>query len=231
MSNTESIDKLAQSFFIVLVFCSMASDSYIFIENLLKNNYIKKRINYAKNIYKVVRGLTLNNYVNDNDGNIVIDEEEINENDINEKDINENFEQYEKEFETDHETYHETDPETDPETEQKTSILRGGNYEQDEDIIDSEELKLFEELIKDTNCEEKLYYDINSYPTNNLTDNSINENLEKREYNESDDSVSKSYSKINKEANEIKKSSKKKNVKEIKKNIKDVIIKKNKLKK
>ena len=227
MSNTESIDKLAQSFFIVLVFCSMASDSYIFIENLLKNNYIKKRINYAKNIYKVVRGLTLNNYINDNEGNIVIDEEEINEKYINERDINENFEQYEKEFETDPEKdpvmYDETDPETDPETYQKTSILRGGNYEEDEDIINSEE------LIKDTNCEEKQYY--NSDHDNNLTDNSTNENLEKKEYNECDDSVSKSYSKINKEANEIKKSSKKKNVKEIKKNIKDVIIKKNKLKK
>lgn len=215
MSNTESIDKLAQSFFIVLVFCSMASDSYIFIENLLKNNYIKKRINYAKNIYKVVRGLTLNNYINDDEGNIVIDEEEINE----------NFEKYEKEFEkdpeTDSEIYHETD--------QKTSILRGINNEEDEDIINSEELKLFEELIKDTNCEEKQYY--NSDHNNNLTDTSTNENLEKKEYNECDDSVPSSYSKINKEVNEIKKSSKKKKEKEFKKNIKDVIIKKNKLKK
>jgi hypothetical protein len=83
MNNSENIDKLAQSFFIVLVFCSVASDSYIFVENLLKNNYVKKKVNYFKKIYKVIRGLTFNNYINDEEGNIVIDENIIENNENN----------------------------------------------------------------------------------------------------------------------------------------------------
>ena len=73
-NSTESIDRLAQSFFMVLVFCSFVSDSYIVFENFLKNNYVQKKLNYYKKLYKVVCGLSFNNYKNDDDGNIIIDD-------------------------------------------------------------------------------------------------------------------------------------------------------------
>jgi len=104
MDNTQNIDKLAQSFFIVLVFCSVASDSYIFINNILKNSYVKKKINYLKKMYKIARGLTLQNYVSDHEGNIIIDDDDINTNtkkDINkdEEDINKDEEDINKDEE------------------------------------------------------------------------------------------------------------------------------------
>ena len=42
-STNENIDKLAQSFFLVLIFCSLLSDSYIIFENFIKNDYVKKK--------------------------------------------------------------------------------------------------------------------------------------------------------------------------------------------
>jgi len=73
-NSIESIDRLAQGFFISLVFCSLMSDSYITIHNFIKNDYIKKKINYLNKIYKVVVCLTFNNYKDDNEGNIIIEE-------------------------------------------------------------------------------------------------------------------------------------------------------------
>jgi hypothetical protein len=73
-NSTESIDRLAQSFFMVLVFCSFVSDSYIVFENFLKNNYVQKKLNHYKKLYKVVCGLSFNNYQNDEEGNIIIDD-------------------------------------------------------------------------------------------------------------------------------------------------------------
>jgi hypothetical protein len=73
-NSIESIDRLAQGFFISLVLCSLMSDSYITVHNFLKNDYIKKKINYLNKIYKVIVSLTFNNYKNDNDGNIIIEE-------------------------------------------------------------------------------------------------------------------------------------------------------------
>ena len=50
-SSNENIDKLAQSFFLVLIFCSLLSDSYIMFENFIKNDYIKKKNKlFQKNI-------------------------------------------------------------------------------------------------------------------------------------------------------------------------------------
>ena len=71
------MDNLAQSFFVGLIFCSLLSDSYIIYNDILKNNYIKKKVNYVKKIYDVVVGISCNNYKNDNNGNIIIDFENI----------------------------------------------------------------------------------------------------------------------------------------------------------
>jgi hypothetical protein len=71
------IDKLAQGFFISLVVCSLISDSYITIEKFLKNNYVKKKLNFLNKIYKVVIGITSNNYKNDEEGNIIIDNKKL----------------------------------------------------------------------------------------------------------------------------------------------------------
>ena len=68
-----SIDNVAQSFFIALIFCSIISDSYIVLNNFFENNYIKKKVNYFKKIYKIVVSLSFNDYKNDNNGNIIID--------------------------------------------------------------------------------------------------------------------------------------------------------------
>jgi hypothetical protein len=73
---SENINNLAFSFFSGLVICSILSDSYIILNNFLKNNYIKKKINYFKNIYKIIIGLTLNSFKNDDNGNIIIEESE-----------------------------------------------------------------------------------------------------------------------------------------------------------
>ena len=73
-NSIESIDRLAQGFFISLIFCSLMSDSYITINNFIKNDYIKKKINYFNKIYKVIVCLTFNNYKDDNEGNIIIEE-------------------------------------------------------------------------------------------------------------------------------------------------------------
>jgi hypothetical protein len=81
IESNENIDKIAQSFFILLVFCSLLSDSYIVFNNFLQNNFVKKNINYYKNIYKIVIGVTFNKYKNDEEGNIIIDNNENQSND------------------------------------------------------------------------------------------------------------------------------------------------------
>ena len=75
MSNNDNIDKIALAFFSSLIVCSILNDSYSIINSILKNNYVKKRIDYCKKIYKVIISLSLCNYKKDNDGNIIIDNE------------------------------------------------------------------------------------------------------------------------------------------------------------
>jgi len=69
---SDNIDNIAQSFFFVLIFCSLVSDSYIVFDNFLKNNYVKKKVGFLKKIYKITINLFCNNYEKDNDGNIII---------------------------------------------------------------------------------------------------------------------------------------------------------------
>jgi len=87
MNKFKDIDRLAQSFFIVLISCSLMNDSYILLNDFFKNSYVRKKINYIKNICDISYNLAFNNYKNDNDGNIIIDKtnilpEEINDNGI-----------------------------------------------------------------------------------------------------------------------------------------------------
>ena len=69
------INNLAFSFFSGLVICSLLSDSYIILNNFFKNNYIKKKINYIKNLYKIFISLASNSFKNDEEGNIIIEDE------------------------------------------------------------------------------------------------------------------------------------------------------------
>ena len=97
MNNSEDIDRLAQSFFIVLISCSLMNDSYILINDFFKNNYVKKKINYIKNICDISYNLAFNNYKNDNEGNIIIDKTNIVTEDLNDNsDIDDVFEEDEK---------------------------------------------------------------------------------------------------------------------------------------
>ena len=80
MSNNDNIDKIAFAFFSSLVVCSILNDSYSIINSILKNNYVKKKIDYCKKIYKVIINLSLCNYKKDNYGNIIIDNETENTN-------------------------------------------------------------------------------------------------------------------------------------------------------
>lgn len=71
---TENINNLAFTFFSGLVICSILSDSYIIINNILNNNYIKKKISYCKKLYKIIIGLSFNFYKRDEEGNIIIED-------------------------------------------------------------------------------------------------------------------------------------------------------------
>ena len=76
-NSSQNIDNIAQSFFIVLIFCSLVSDSYLLFDNFIKNDYIKKKVNYCKKIYKITVDLFLNNYEKDDEGNIIINKKNI----------------------------------------------------------------------------------------------------------------------------------------------------------
>ena len=57
MSDNDNIDKIALAFFSSLLICSILNDSYSIINNFLKNNYVKNKIDYLKKIYKIIISL------------------------------------------------------------------------------------------------------------------------------------------------------------------------------
>lgn len=75
--NSDNIDKIAFAFFSSLVACSILNDSYLVISNFIKNSYVKKKISYLKKIYKIFINLSFNNYKKDKNGNIIIDDKNI----------------------------------------------------------------------------------------------------------------------------------------------------------
>ena len=94
-NSSDTIDSIAQSIFVTLIFCSLVSDSYIMFDNFLKNNYIKKKIHYCNKIYQIIIGLSFNNYKKDKKGNIIISneekvtEEKVSEDKVSEEKVNE----------------------------------------------------------------------------------------------------------------------------------------------
>jgi hypothetical protein len=74
---SDNIDNIAQSFFAVLIFCSLVSDSYILCDAFLNNEHIKKKINYCNKIYRITVDLFFNNYEKDSEGNIIINKNNI----------------------------------------------------------------------------------------------------------------------------------------------------------
>ena len=74
--SSDNIDRIAFIFFSALTFCAIMNDSYSLFNNLFKNNYVKKKMNNLNKIKKVFIGLLFNNYTNDNEGNIIIDEDD-----------------------------------------------------------------------------------------------------------------------------------------------------------
>ena len=73
----DNIDKIAFIFFSALTFCALMNDSYSLVHNFFKNDYVKKKMNNMNKIKKVFFGLLFNNYKNDEDGNIIIEEEDL----------------------------------------------------------------------------------------------------------------------------------------------------------
>jgi hypothetical protein len=226
MDNTQNIDKLAQSFFIVLVFCSVASDSYIFMNNILKNSYVKKKINYVKKMYKIARGLTLQNYVNDEEGNIIIDDDDIRK-DNNENNTNENKD--------DKESIHNQNIDDNLESLSKKQDESDDNKEDsdiEDELNDINEEVLGEPTINNETKSE-LYTEDDVNPIKEILENNNNEKEEQsnqieREYFENTNSIPNSMNVINKSSSDCSLShgiEVKKPKKSSKKNIKEVIIK------
>ncbi len=140
----DNIDNLAFSFFSLLTFCSVLSDSYIVINNFLKSNEVKKKMNYLNKVFKVVVGLSFKKYKNDEEGNIIID----NENAENPKKYNNPFDDIEEisdmEDENDNEKRDKLNIEQSSESNNKSNnetenqiIEKEVSIEPEKDIIDN----------------------------------------------------------------------------------------------
>ncbi len=140
----DNIDNLAFSFFSLLTFCSVLSDSYIVINNFLKSNEVKKKMNYLNKVFKVVVGLSFKKYKNDEEGNIIID----NENAENQKKYNNPFDDMEEisdmEDENDNEKRDELNIEQSSESNNESNnetenqmIKKEVSIEPEKDIIDN----------------------------------------------------------------------------------------------
>ncbi len=148
----DNIDNLAFSFFSLLTFCSVLSDSYIVINNFLKSNEVKKKMNYLNKVFKVVVGLSFKKYKNDEEGNIIID----NENYENQKKYNNPFDDMEEisdmedekeESENDNEKRDELN------VEQSSELNYELNNETENQIIEEEVLIKHEKEIIDNKVE------------------------------------------------------------------------------
>ena len=71
-SDTE-INNLAQSSFIVLLFCSIISNVVIYSDKILENNEINKNFKKINNTYTVLKQYFSNNYKEDDKGNIIFE--------------------------------------------------------------------------------------------------------------------------------------------------------------
>lgn len=96
--SSDNIDRIAFIFFSALTFCAIMNDSYSLFNNLFKNNYVKKKMNNLNKIRKVFIGLLFNNYTNDNEGNIII-EEDVKLNNISKNPFDDDDDEYYVDYE------------------------------------------------------------------------------------------------------------------------------------
>ena len=100
-TGNETIDNLAQSFFIGLFFCTLLGDSYLYVQQFSKTPFMKKQLKKVKNITEAVSCVFFKKY-KEEDGNIVIEspiQDKKNDNDVKEDDdsITDNNQQEETE--------------------------------------------------------------------------------------------------------------------------------------
>ena len=86
-NNNDGINTVAQSFFFILIFLSLLSDTYIMLNNIVEKKYVKNKIEYIKNIYNLTKNLLLNKYEENN--NCIMINSNLNINEDIKKDINE----------------------------------------------------------------------------------------------------------------------------------------------
>ncbi len=71
-TGNETIDNLAQSFFIGLFFCTLLGDSYLYVQQFSKTSFMKKQLKKVKNISEAVSCVLFKKY-KEEDGKIVIE--------------------------------------------------------------------------------------------------------------------------------------------------------------
>jgi hypothetical protein len=141
-----SIDKVAQGFFISLLVCSFINDSYIIIDNLFKNKHVKKKVNHLSHVYKVVSNIAFNNYKNDEEGNIIIDDPSKDEEDNDSIDEEDNKELEELNEKLNNELIHQEEK-----IESHESISESPVQEKEEQAQESIlELHIQEEQVQET---------------------------------------------------------------------------------
>ena len=159
MNNSEDIDRLAQSFFIVLISCSLMNDSYLLLNDFFKNNYVKKKINYIKNICNISYNLVFNNFKNDKEGNIIIDKNNMTSEELNEVNL------FDLHLDSDIDDIFEDDEET--ELINKNPIILRENHSETIPIINDEE-KVNEKHIAEENNQIIENIEIIKYEENNI---------------------------------------------------------------
>jgi hypothetical protein len=72
-NSDEEINRLTQSIFFVLTFCSLISNVVIYSDKILENNEINKNFKKINNTYTVLKEYFFNNYKEDDNGNILFE--------------------------------------------------------------------------------------------------------------------------------------------------------------
>ena len=228
--SSDNIDRIAFIFFSALTFCAIMNDSYSLFNNLFKNNYVKKKMSNLNKIKKVFIGLLFNNYTNDNEGNIII-EEDSNLNNVSKNPFDD---EYDDEYYVDYEIINSNNDKFKADEVKEEEETNEVKEEETNEVKEEEtvEIKNNELIINDLSIDDiKIYKDEKHdelLESNNELLESNNELLENIE----DYSNNLSYDKITIDKSTINKKEKKTKLKEDKKKkekiIKEIIIKKTK---
>ena len=180
INNNDNIDKIAFAFFSSLVICSILNDSYLIINDFFKNSYIKKKISYLSKIYKIIIGLSMNNYKKDDDGNIILDTDEIkstNPFDYNSDDLND-IELLKKEInELNNQVLEDLNEELENDDKIKLCIKRKDIIE-DENNIDKNDTKYnnCSNYLRNNDDNEDEDTNLENYKDNEVEDNEVEDN-------------------------------------------------------